>query len=92
MYNQKIYQQIIDRAQKSEEYKNELLTDPIEAIKSLTGTNFSLPKNKTLIVEDQTDFSKIDLNIPKKRSRHNVELSEEELNLVSGGSDLFSNR
>lgn len=74
------------KAQESSAFKEQLINDPTAAIREVTGKNFTIPENHGIIVEDQTDESIIYLNIPTKPDLDSLELTEEQLELLSGGT------
>ena len=84
---QKSYAEIVQKAWDSPEFKNELTSNPVEAIEKLTGKKINLPVGKTLVVRDQTDESIVYINIPSKQNTEDVELNEEQLEAVAGGID-----
>lgn len=85
-----LYKDIVTTAWEDVNFKNELLSKPLETVEKINkyGLNF---KDKKIIVEDQSDNSKIYLNIPQKIDFENLELSEEQLQKVAGGGffDFF---
>lgn len=83
---QKLYAEIVQKAWDSAQFKNELVANPVAAIEKLTGHKLSLPADKTLVVRDQTDESKVYINIPVNPNTGDVELNEEQLDMVSGGA------
>jgi len=80
---QEVLQQVINEAWENETFKAELTANPVLAIEKLTGEKLDLG-GKELIVRDQTDESTIFINIPAEQEV-NAELSEEQLEAVSGG-------
>jgi hypothetical protein len=76
---------LVEKAWESATFKEQLISNPGVAIKEVTGHNFTIPENKRLVVEDQTDSSIIYLNIPQKVEVENLELTDEQLEMVSGG-------
>lgn len=80
-----LLQDLITRSWEDSDFKSRLINRPEETIKSLEREDVSIPKEFVVVVEDQTDLSKIYLNIPKKMSLDNIELSDEQLEAVSGG-------
>ena len=86
----KLYKDIVTRAWEDVNFKNELLSKPLETVEKINkyGLNF---EDKKIIVEDQSDSNKIYLNIPQKIDFENLELSEEQLEKVAGGGffDFF---
>ena len=79
--------ELIVRSWESESFKQQLIQNPEAAIAEVAGKE--IPKaNFSFVVEDQTDTSKIFINIPKKVDMENFELTDAELDLVSGGTPL----
>ncbi len=74
---------LVEKAWESAAFKEQLVNSPIVTIESLTKNKF--PKDTKIIVEDQTDSSLIYFNIPRKENIDNFELSDEQLEIVSGG-------
>lgn len=60
------------------------MANPVEAIENLTGEKLDL-QGRELIVRDQIDESTIYINISVEQSLEDVELSESQLEAVSGG-------
>jgi len=87
---QEVFQQVIQEAWENENFKKELMHNPLEAIEKLTGTKVSLPEGKTLIVRDQTDEATVYINIPAEQKMDDVELNEEQLEIVAGGGSPFA--
>ena len=87
--SQELLQTIITKAWEDKTFKEELIANPIEAIEKATGERIQLPKGKTLIVRDQTDESSVFINIPAEPNIEDMELSEEQLEVVAGGGDIW---
>lgn len=85
---QELLQTIINKAWEDEAYKQELISNPIKAIESITGEPIKLAEGKSIVVRDQTDESTIYINIPAKLNMDDVELNEEELEIIAGGGIL----
>lgn len=83
---EKILSDILFQAWEDEAFKQRLIESPLKEIEKLTGEKVSLSQGQKLIVQDQTDSSIIYINIPPKPDMDDVELKEEELDLVSGGT------
>lgn len=79
---------IISKAWEEKEFKELLVSDPVSAIEQVTGKKLSIPEGKRIVVRDQTDESTIYINIPAKQEMDDVELSEEQLDVVSGGGGI----
>ena len=86
---QKILKQVINEAWANESFKKELVAEPLKAIAKLTGQKVQLKEGQTIVVRDQTDEKTIYINIPVEQSLENVELSEEQLEHVAGGGNIF---
>lgn len=87
---QKMYTEIVQKAWEDDAFKNELISNPLIAIEKLTGKKLNLPEGKTLVVKDQTDESVIYINIPSAPQHiMDDELSETQLEAVSGGANLI---
>ncbi len=84
--SQELLQKIIYKAWEDETFKQELSVNPIDAIEKATGERINLPEGKTLIVKDQTDESIVYINIPTEPNMDDLELSEEQLEAVAGGT------
>ena len=84
---QELLNTILQKAWEDEDFKSELMANPVESIRKLTGKEITLPDGKSMIVNDQTDATVIHLNIPPKPNMEDVELNEEQLDMVSGGGD-----
>lgn len=70
------------------DFKKELIADPIKTIENLTGKRVKLPKDKTIVVRDQTDASIVYINIPTEPNMDDMELNEEQLEIVAGGGEI----
>lgn len=85
---QKVAQQIITEAWNNPTFKQELINSPIEAIQTLTGETIKLPEGVThMEVVDQTDSTCSYFNLPAKPNMEDVELTDEQLEIVSGGGE-----
>ncbi len=61
----------------------------IETIEKLSGAKVVLPEGKELVVVDQTDKSKIYVNIPAEPEVENLELTEDQLEEIAGGGQMM---
>ncbi len=87
---QQVYADIVQKAWDDAEFRKELVANPVATIEKFTGKKMNLPKGKTLVVRDQSDESKVYINIPKESSQTvDAELSEEQLEAVSGGLTIW---
>lgn len=82
---QEIIQTVISKAWEDSNFRKELIADPLTAIERLSGVKIVLPEGKTLVIADQTDKSKVYLNIPSEPEMENMELTEEQLESIAGG-------
>ncbi len=82
---QEIIEAIISKAWEDMGFRKELQIDPIKAIEKLTGVRVAIPEGKSLVITDQTDKSKIYVNVPAEPEVENMELTEEQLEAVAGG-------
>jgi hypothetical protein len=78
---------LAQKAWESSNFKEQLIKNPISTIESVTGNKIQSGIN--IKVEDQTDASKIYLNIPRKIEVEELELTDEQLEMVAGGTDLI---
>lgn len=83
---QELYQNIISKAWESESFKNELINFPVKTIEDLIGKKLNIPQGKNIIIKDQTDASIVYINIPAKSDMSDVELNEDQLDMVTGGT------
>lgn len=78
---------LVQKSWESSSFKNELIANPIATIKSATGYSYSPETN--VVIEDQADDSFIYLNIPRKINPDTLELTDEQLEMISGGDITF---
>lgn len=74
---------IIEKASNDANFKSDLISNPKAAIEGLKGGTLNIPAGKEIVVVDQTNSDKIYINIPQ--SVEDMELSDEQLEMVSGG-------
>ena len=84
---QKLFQTIVSKAWEDNAFKQELIDNPVSAIESLTGERLNIPEGKRVVVRNQTDASTVYINIPAEPNMDDVELTEEQLEIISGGGD-----
>lgn len=84
---QELLQSVIQKSWEDENFKQELIENPVKKIEELTGEKINLPEGKTIIVKDQTDEAIVYINIPAKLNLEDLELTEEQLEAVAGGGD-----
>ncbi|WBX76792.1 hypothetical protein PG911_00605 [Tenacibaculum ovolyticum] len=78
-----LYQELVQKAWESITFKEQLVSNPEATIAEVLGVEAK--GNSNIVVEDQTDSSIIYLNIPKNITPDDITLTDEELELVSGG-------
>lgn len=82
---QKVLQSVLQKAWEDTNFRKRLVEDPVNTIETFAGIKIKLPEGKTLVVNDQTDCSKIYINIPEEPNMENMELGEEQLEAIAGG-------
>ncbi|AYZ14353.1 NHLP leader peptide family RiPP precursor [Chryseobacterium arthrosphaerae] len=86
---EQIIQTIISKAWEDAEFRKELLSNPVETIEKLAGVVVILPEGKELVIVDQTDKSKVYVNIPAEPEIDNLELTEDQLEIIAGGGQMI---
>ncbi len=76
---------IYSKAWADENFKRELIANPIETLNRFTGKAANFPNNKKLSVQDQTNNNHIYINIPAKPNLEDIELNEKQLEAIAGG-------
>nr|WP_294924933.1 NHLP leader peptide family RiPP precursor [uncultured Flavobacterium sp.] len=76
---------LVEKAWESAAFKDQLLKNPLATIQEFTNEKFSLPDNKRIVVEDQSDESVIYFNIPAQPNFDEFELTDEQLETIAGG-------
>lgn len=89
---QQVLQAIISKAWEDTNFRKALISNPIEEIEKLTGVKVELPEGRELVIIDQTDKSKVYVNIPAEPEMENMELSEEQLENIAGGGQVMWNK
>ena len=82
---QELLTELVVKAWESATFKEQLIQSPQDTIEKAVGQKMTLPENSKIVVEDQTDPNIVYLNIPRKANINNLELTDEQLELVSGG-------
>ncbi len=83
---QNIMTDIIVKCWEDDNFKNQLIADPITTLEKFTGNQINLPEGKKIVVQDQSkDPNVVYINIPAEPELDELELSEEQLELVAGG-------
>jgi lactobin A/cerein 7B family class IIb bacteriocin len=66
-------------------FKENFIKEPLQVIKKHSDQNIDTSKKIKIIVNDQTDPEVIFFNIPRKLKIEDLELSDKDLEKVSGG-------
>ena len=82
---QEILAQALEEAWENEDFKKELIANPLEAIADLTGESLGLKEGVKMVVADQSEADTFYFNIPNKPILEDVELSEDQMEMVAGG-------
>lgn len=77
---------IYKKAWEDEKFKQSLIKNPVETLNEFTGKVVDFPKDKKLIVQDQSNSNHVHINIPPKPNLEDLELNEDQLEMVAGGS------
>lgn len=80
---------IVSKCWEDVTFRQELVSSPVETLEKYSGHKLNIPAGKELIVVDQTDASKLYLNIHAKPNIDDLELTDEQLELVAGGEWIF---
>ena len=84
---QELLDTIIKKSWEDEAFKQELIANPKTTFEEVIGKE--IDSDKTIFVEDQTNTDFVYLNIPAKPNLDELELTDEELESVSGGTDVI---
>ena len=83
-FQKKIINDLINKSHNDSNFKGQFISNPEKVIES--SYNIKVSDNVKLVVEDQSDKNIIFFNIPRKVDVDELELTEAELEMVSGGS------
>ncbi|MDR6759851.1 hypothetical protein J2Y38_000030 [Flavobacterium sp. 2755] len=83
---QKVLESIVKKAWSDPVFKDNLIKGPVETIENFLGHPIHLPEGKTIAFVDQSSSSTIFINIPAEPNMEDVELNEEQLDIISGGT------
>lgn len=86
---QELYQQLVEKAWEDTNFKKQLITSPVDTIKTFSEGKVNFHNEVSVVVEDQSNQSIIYINIPKNVNIEDFELTEEQLEIVSGGSMFY---
>ena len=77
---------LIEQCWENEDFKKRLVANPVGTMESFFGRALEAnKKNKKVVVNDQTDTSVININIPPNPQTGDMELTDEQLEAVAGG-------
>ncbi|MFC3811761.1 class IIb bacteriocin, lactobin A/cerein 7B family [Lacihabitans lacunae] len=83
---QTMFAEVVQKAMEDDAFKKTLIANPVNTIETFIGHELIIPNGLTLVVQDQSEESTIYLNIPKKGRIDELELTDEQLEMVAGGS------
>ena len=84
---QELFEKLITRAWDDASFKEQFIQNPEATIAEVAGTEFK--SDSKIVVVDQTDPGVTYINIPAKPDVADLELSEEQLEAVSGGDGFW---
>lgn len=85
---QQALESIVRKAWENNEFKKELLNNPVHTVENFLGRPLNLPEGKKLAFVDQTDSTTIFINIPAEQKIEDMELTEDQLDVISGGGPV----
>ena len=85
---QEVLRTIISKCWNDDLFKHELVnsSDPVSLINSIVDEKIELPEGIEMVVVDQTSQDEIHINIPAEPDVLSAELTEKEMEMVTGGS------
>jgi len=85
--NHDLYNRLISQSWKDDTFKKKLISNPVQTIENFIGNSIYLENGKQkIVVEDQDNKNIIYLNIPERPDFNELELTDEQLEMVAGGS------
>jgi len=82
---QEVLAKVLTEAWENENFKQDLIQFPEDAIKKLTGKSLKIKEGAKMVVVDQSEKDTFYLNIPASPNVDDIELTEDQLELVAGG-------
>jgi len=84
--NEQRVHEIISKCWEDAEFKASLVSDPERTLEKFLGKELNIPNGKKVVIVDQTDDSDtIYFNLPAKPNVDEIELTPEQIEMVSGG-------
>lgn len=77
---------LIYKCWEDDSFKNQFMTNPASTLREFSNGKVEVPTGKTMVVNDQTDAKTIYINIPTRPEFSSMELTDEELENISGGT------
>lgn len=92
-YARKIVEKAIEKAWSDESFKQQLLSNSLMAIETLTGESFKFPEGRRIVFVEEEDTPEstdatVYINI-MERNLDDLELTEEQLEAVAGGQSIL---
>lgn len=84
--DQNFLQSLAKKVREDATFKKNLLENPLKTIEGFSGYRIIIPQDKKIAIVDQTDSSTIFVNLPAEKSTADVELNEEQLDIIAGGT------
>ena len=78
---------LVEKAWENPEFKNQLIKEPKKVLETVTGQKIA--EDAKVVVEDQSNSDYVYFNIPRKVNVDNFELSDEQLEIISGGETVI---
>lgn len=92
--NKELIIKAIEEAHTDAAFREKLLSDPLEAINSLTDQKFDFESGKKIVFVDQEDAAPANtdtvfyINIAEQNNIEDLQLSEEQLEAIAGGKSI----
>ena len=83
--NDDLFKEVYEKYWSSADFREELNESPKEILEKTLKTEFNLEQGTSICINDQTCANKYYLNIPRERAMKKLELTDEEMDVVTGG-------
>jgi hypothetical protein len=80
---------IFNKYHSDADFAKQLIDSPEQALKDM-GADYSVDGDKTIVFEDQSDPNTVYFNIPQAPNFDTWELTDEQLEVVSGGAHSYN--